>query len=106
MQKFISFYHYLKDSNMYEAIDNGDGTRDKETTVTGTVPIDTKSSDGVKAGAGQVERETSEGEVYDYVDDEDTTAVVDKSAERRLCRKFDIRLMPMLSLLCKLYTVF
>ncbi|MBE3042570.1 hypothetical protein IMZ48_08335 [Candidatus Bathyarchaeota archaeon] len=31
----------------------------------------------------------------------ETARVLDKAAERRLCLKFDIRLMPVLSLMCK-----
>ena len=33
--------------------------------------------------------------------DEDTARVVDHIAERALCRKFDVRLMPVLAIMCK-----
>lgn len=35
------------------------------------------------------------------VDHVETARVIDKAAERRLCLKFDIRLMPVLALMCK-----
>lgn len=34
-------------------------------------------------------------------DGEETAHVVDKIAERQLCRKFDLRLMPVLAIMCK-----
>lgn len=33
--------------------------------------------------------------------EEETARVVDKIAERQLCRKFDVRLMPVLAIMCK-----
>ena len=72
--------------------------------VSGTIealdkPVPSIASDQIGspgAGADQVE-----GEVYDVgYGDDDTTAVVDKAAERRLCRKLDVRLMPMMAILC------
>lgn len=33
----------------------------------------------------------------------ETARVLDKAAERRLCLKFDVRLMPVLALMCKSY---
>lgn len=35
-------------------------------------------------------------------DDDETARVVDHIAERQLCRKFDVRLMPVLAIMCKL----
>lgn len=32
--------------------------------------------------------------------EEETARVVDHAAERRLCRKFDVRLMPVLAIMC------
>jgi hypothetical protein len=32
---------------------------------------------------------------------DDVTRVVDHKAERRLCRRFDIRLLPILAIMCK-----
>ena len=37
------------------------------------------------------------------VDQADTAHVLDKAAERRLCFKFDVRLMPVLAIMCKFY---
>lgn len=34
-------------------------------------------------------------------DGEETARVVDHRAERQLCRKLDIRILPMLSIMCK-----
>lgn len=31
----------------------------------------------------------------------ETARILDKAAERRLCLKFDVRLMPVLALMCK-----
>lgn len=36
-------------------------------------------------------------------DQANTAHVLDKAAERRLCFKFDVRLMPVLALMCKSY---
>lgn len=35
----------------------------------------------------------------------DTARVVDPIAERRLCRKFDIRLLPVLAVMCELHYI-
>lgn len=35
---------------------------------------------------------------------DDTVAVVDHTAERSLCFKFDIRILPVLAIMCKLTT--
>ena len=35
---------------------------------------------------------------------EETARVVDHIAERQLCRKFDVRLMPVLAVMCKLHS--
>lgn len=32
---------------------------------------------------------------------DDVTGVVDQKAERRLCRRFDIRLLPILAVMCR-----
>lgn len=37
----------------------------------------------------------------DAVVEEETARVVDKIAERQLCRKFDVRLMPVLAIMCE-----
>jgi hypothetical protein len=39
--------------------------------------------------------------VTEGVGEEETARVVDKIAERQLCRKFDVRLMPVLAIMCK-----
>jgi transposase-like protein len=46
----------------------------------------------------------------DFIDDTlpdvtegETARVVDHIAERQLCRKFDVRLMPVLAIMCKIH---
>lgn len=48
-----------------------------------------------KGNAVMDERVTKAG------DPTETAHVLDKAAERRLCFKFDVRLMPVLALMCK-----
>lgn len=36
-------------------------------------------------------------------DDDETARVVDHIAERQLCRKFDVRLMPVLAIMCEFF---
>ena len=40
------------------------------------------------------------------IDQAETARVLDKAAERRLCLKFDIRLMPVLAIMCRLRRLF
>ena len=40
-------------------------------------------------------------DVPDAADMAETACVVDHIAERQLCRKFDVRLMPVLAIMCK-----
>jgi hypothetical protein len=42
-------------------------------------------------------------EDVDVVQNEDTARVVDHIAERQLCRKFDMRLMPVLAIMCEFF---
>ena len=41
----------------------------------------------------------------DVVQNEETARVVDHIAERQLCRKFDMRLMPVLAVMCEFYVL-
>lgn len=79
-----------------------DPVKREETKGSGTIetqlgePIGSIVSGKIGSPGGEFE-----GEVYDVgYGDDDTTAVVDKAAERRLCRKLDVRLMPMMAILC------
>ena len=51
------------------------------------------------------EKEEALNDTYDYEeqtrDDYETARVIDHQAERALCRKFDVRLMPVLAIMCK-----
>lgn len=56
------------------------------------------------------EKEEALNDTFDledqHRDDEETARVVDHIAERQLCRKFDVRLMPVLAIMCKFSTKF
>lgn len=48
---------------------------------------------------GTIEEPTKYGSVPGIMDE--VTRVVDHKAERRLCRKFDYRLLPILAIMCE-----
>lgn len=63
---------------------------------------DVKDASAYDHEAPQREREPSEGgtEVKGEVYEADTAHIIDKKGERRLCRKLDVRLMPVLAIMC------
>ena len=64
------------------------------------LPKDTKSvaRDSITDDASQLNRCASAPGVID-----DVVQVIDHQAERRLCRRFDLRLLPVLALMCMLF---
>ncbi|PGG95540.1 hypothetical protein GX51_08222 [Blastomyces parvus] len=72
-------------------------TSDKPTAVDQKTAVDDISKDELTyESAGHLERNSSHG---DGKFDESTAVITDHKAERSLCRKFDIRLMPVLAIM-------
>lgn len=63
--------------------------------------MDPAKEDNIVPARGDIERTTAaDPDDENLKVEEETARVIDHVAERRLCRKFDVRLMPVLAIMC------